>query len=267
MKPRSAAGAGLPRRLFLIVAAAAVMFLVIRALDVTLAERTVDAGRPALPSLTADPPIAAEANVFRTRPGDLSLGPDLARRRPAHPRTMATYRSLRAFPGAPPRIPHGLTADEFRSTGCNSCHERGGFSARFEAYAPVTPHPELADCLQCHTANDALTGIALPHAAPDAHCRQCHAPGPARPPYSALDWQPLAWPKLQGPDSAKPPPVIPHDLQLRSNCLSCHMGVAAPAEIRTDHPERANCRQCHLAPDSAVFNRVSGADARAGGVP
>jgi len=263
MKPRSTIGEGLPRRVFLIVAAAGVMLFVVRALKDTLAKRTVAAADSSAVQLhVPDPPIAAEANVFRTRPGDLSLGSDLARRRPAHPRTMAMYQALRAFPGAPPRIPHGLTSDEYRSTGCNTCHERGGYSVRFEAYAPVTPHPELVDCLQCHAANDALIGSALPRGDPDARCRQCHTPGAARAPYRALDWQSLVWPKLHRPDPAGPPPVIPHDLQLRSNCLSCHMGVAAVGEIRTNHPERANCRQCHWAPDSAVFVRAA---ERAGG--
>jgi hypothetical protein len=257
MNSRGTTGPGLPRRLFLIVAAAGLMLLVVRALG-DARKRKVDAAEPSAVQLLAqDAPIAAEANVFRTRPGDLALGTELARRRPAHPRTLATYRSLRAFPGAPPRIPHGLTSDEYRSTGCNTCHERGGYSVRFEAYAPVTPHPELVDCLQCHAANDALIGIALPRGDPDARCRQCHTPGAARAPYRALDWQSLGWPKLHQSDKAGPPPAIPHDLQLRSNCLSCHMGVAAVAEIRTDHPERASCRQCHWAPDSAVFVRAA----------
>ncbi len=56
---------------------------------------------------------------------------------------------------------------------------------------------------------------------------------------------------------------IPHDLQLRGNCLACHGGPAAVAEIRTAHPERANCRQCHVPADApaapgeaeAVFTR------------
>ena len=79
----------------------------------------------------ASTPISEEADVFRTGSQDLALGPDLERRRPAHPRTLATYRALRAYPGAPPRIPHGLTREEFRTASCNTCHERGGYSDRF----------------------------------------------------------------------------------------------------------------------------------------
>ena len=51
--------------------------------------------------------------------------------------------------------------------------------------------------------------------------------------------------------------MIPHDLQLRGNCLACHAGPAAVEEIRTAHPERTNCRQCHLTapPGEDVFTR------------
>lgn len=42
------------------------------------------------------------------------------------------------------------------------------------------------------------------------------------------------------------PPIIPHQLQLRENCLACHAGPSAPKEIRVTHPERVNCRQCHV---------------------
>ena len=50
-------------------------------------------------------PVAAEADVFRTTAADLAIEPDSKLRRPAHPRTLATYRNLRAYPGSPPRIP------------------------------------------------------------------------------------------------------------------------------------------------------------------
>ena len=234
----------LPGRLLKIGAAAVVMMSAVGMLDYALKRRPTSATatqivRPALP----DPPIAAEATVFRAQATDADLA--LYSRRPAHPRTLETYRALRAFPGAPPRIPHGVTMEEFRTTGCNACHERGGYSDRFEAYVPVTPHPERPDCLQCHIGNDAVMGIALPGANPDARCRQCHTPG-VKQPDVAVDWRSAAWPQTQQSAFAGAPPVIPHDLQLRENCVTCHAGAGAVAEIRTDHPQRANCRQCHV---------------------
>jgi cytochrome c-type protein NapB len=207
--------------------------------------------RVAVPSLServvapADDPIGFESMMFRTRPGMLSVEPDARRRPDAHPRTFATYRLLRSYPGAPPRVPHGLTATEFRTNRCNTCHERGGYSQRFGAYAPVNPHPEWLACLQCHATNNLLVGLPFPQASPDDACRQCHSGGPARFEEAGLDWRPAAWPSV-GVRTVIGVPAIPHDLQTRGNCLTCHMGPGSVAEIRTDHPERSNCRQCHV---------------------
>ncbi len=42
------------------------------------------------------------------------------------------------------------------------------------------------------------------------------------------------------------PPVVPHKVFMRENCVACHTGPAAREEIRTTHPERVRCRQCHV---------------------
>jgi cytochrome c-type protein NapB len=192
--------------------------------------------------------IAAEAQVFRTRPGVLAIEPVSGPRRAAHPRTLATFRVLRVYPGAPPRIPHGLTPVEYQTSACTTCHERGGYSQRFGAYVPVTPHPEMGACLQCHVGDATLMAISLPNTDPSARCLQCHSSGGARWRDSSLNWTSLAWPVLtQNVHGRSPPPPIPHDLQMRGNCLACHSGPAGVAEIQTPHPERANCRQCHVA--------------------
>jgi cytochrome c-type protein NapB len=197
-------------------------------------------------------PIAAEAEVLRTYAGVLAIPPSGARQRDAHPRTLARFRFLRAYPGAPPRIPHGFTADEFRTGACNTCHERGGYSPRFGAYVPVTPHPDMPACLQCHVGNDAVTGVTLPNQDPTTVCRQCHAPGAGRWGDATVDWRPMAWPILERRAGNHSLPSIPHALVFRTNCLACHSGPSAVAEIRTTHPERASCRQCHVEPDPAL---------------
>jgi cytochrome c-type protein NapB len=191
-------------------------------------------------------PIRAEADVFRTSSAVLAIDPASRERRAAHPRTLATYRVLRAYPGAPPRIPHGLTPAETRRGACNACHERGGYSPRFGAYVPVTPHPGFGECLQCHVGDAQLMSNPLPASDPNARCRQCHAPGARRWRDSSLTWQPMPWPVLSAATGAGVPPPIPHDLELRGNCLACHSAPSGVAEIRTKHPERANCRQCHV---------------------
>lgn len=220
--------------------------------DVTV-RRDAEPGQVAV-AMLAPPaePIAAEADVFRTRPGMTAIDPEADRQRSAIPRTLHKYQVLRAYPGAPPSIPHGFTGDEFRTGACNTCHERGGYSPRFNAYVPLTPHPEMGACLQCHVGNDELTGVSLPNTNPNTICRQCHPPNTVRRVETTLDWAPMVWPRLSPKTPNRPPPPISHDLPFRGNCLACHSGPAALKDIRTPHPERANCRQCHVAPDAGV---------------
>lgn len=201
---------------------------------------------PAPPASTVEP-IPAEAQVFRTRWGFVAAAPDERARPGARARTLAIYHRLRAFPGAPPRIPHGLTEEEYRTTRCLVCHERGGYATRFGAYAPVTPHPELTSCLQCHVPAAMSVGVALPGERSQLVCRQCHVDPDRKPPsLVSLNWVSLPWPTLGGSALPGSPPVIPHTLQFRGDCLACHAGPGAVRELRTRHPERGNCRQCHV---------------------
>jgi cytochrome c-type protein NapB len=247
MTRRDLARTALPARLGAIGVAMIVMISAIVGVQRWLRPGdSVVEGAPFIAPALPESPIAAESLVFRTRAEEFAVGPDARRRFAAHPRTLATYRRLRAFPGAPPRVPHGLTSVELRSTTCSTCHERGGYSQRFGAYAPLTPHPELVACLQCHVVDAAVAGTPLPAAGPDDRCRQCHAPDSTTSGAPVLDWRPAAWPEVSAPAIEGEPPAIPHLLQFRENCLACHAGPGAVAEIRTTHPERASCRQCHV---------------------
>jgi cytochrome c-type protein NapB len=254
------------------IIAAAIISSVWIAAVLTLGGRDIDtpAAPDALATHAAEPPIAAEAQVFRTGLGMLASSDSLRLWRPAHPRTLATWRALRAFPGAPPRIPHGLSASEYRDGACKACHERGGYSARFNAYAPVTPHPEFAQCMQCHLGDASVMGIPLPNSDPGASCNQCHRKGGARATGPATTFRAAAWPEVQGVTVGRSPPPIPHDSPMRVNCLACHAGPAAVAAIRTTHPTRANCRQCHVQRDastSAVITAVVSGSAAPVGTP
>jgi cytochrome c-type protein NapB len=144
-------------------------------------------------------------------------------------------------------VPHGLTGEEFRGLSCNICHLRGGWVARFNTYAPVTPHPEFSSCLQCHVAQDTLVGRPLPTSVDAVTCDQCHIDPDADPEtFVELDWVTVAWPETNLQAMPESPHQIPHDFQTRSNCLACHSGPGAVIDLRTDHPERVNCRQCHV---------------------
>lgn len=256
----------MPMRVFLIASAVtAIGALIIAAGRMAANRNAAPENVPVAMLAQSDEPIAAEAQVFRTRSGVLAIEPTPGPRRAAHPRTLATFRSLRAYPGAPPRIPHGLTPSEFQTGGCKTCHERGGFSQRFGAYVPVTPHPEMGACLQCHVGDAKLMAIALPNTDANARCRQCHAPGATRGTESTLNWKAMAWPQLTRSTPGRNPPPIPHALELRGNCLACHAAPAAVAEIRTSHPERANCRQCHVVGNAGTDAFVRPARHVAGG--
>lgn len=243
---------GVAARVLLIASAVVAIAAIVVAFGDATARRAAERPPTSAALFTAgEPPIAAEADVFRTHAGVLAIDPGSELRRSAHPRTLATWRNLRAYPGAPPRIPHGLTPDEFQNGGCNTCHERGGYSQRFGAYVPITPHPEMGACLQCHVGDGELMAIALPTTDPSARCRQCHTPEAGRWTEATVNWRPIAWPRLAQRSSASGPPPIPHPLEFRGNCLSCHAAPSAVQEIRTTHPERADCKQCHLRQDAA----------------
>lgn len=257
MEQRSPSGTPDLARL-LVIAAVVVIMVVVFFTFFPVTPEPPPPTHPSPPVAVAGDPIPTEAEVFRMRPEDLAIAQDVAVRPGAQPRTLAIYHSLRAYPGAPPRVPHGLTDDEFRKTLCNSCHLRGGYVERFRNYAPVTPHPEYTACLQCHVADAMRVGIALPDRITDVMCSQCHV-DPDRPPPSlvSVDWTPRAWPRLGTRAMPGSPPVIPHDLHMRGNCVACHTGPGAVREVRNTHPERANCRQCHVPAhaDEEVFVR------------
>nr|WP_290669300.1 hypothetical protein [Ardenticatena sp.] len=141
-------------------------------------------------------------------------------------RTLDTYYARRAYDGAPPWVPHAVDdAMAYGGKDCLQCHETGGYVPPMEAYAPVAPHPDLVSCTQCHVP-----------ASEEETLFQENTFMPAPPP--ALG--------NEAYDGAPPP--VPHEIvpAMRENCAACHVGPAAPPEIRTDHLERNYCLQCHV---------------------
>ncbi len=167
------------------------------------------------------PPISQEAGVFQRAEDALRIA-----REPldaSGQRKLAIFYERRAYPGAPPVIPHAVTVHiDMGGRSCLVCHEQGGYVEKFSAYAPITPHPEMHNCRQCHVpiANTSL--------------------------FQDTGWQSVEPPALGRTAIPGGPPPIPHRLQMRENCLACHGGAAAVREIRTGHPERVSCRQCHV---------------------
>ena len=138
-------------------------------------------------------------------------------------RNLNTYYERRQYPGSPPVVPH-IVPKSFSGDGskCVSCHENGGYVAELDTFAPVTPHPEKENCFQCHVpkTTDKL--------------------------FVDIDWESVNPPKLGRSYLGGSPPPVPHSLQLRDDCIACHTGSGAVAEIRVEHGSRGNCRQCHV---------------------
>ena len=218
---------------------------------VALAGQSLTAGRePArvMPVVAeATPTLPTEAGMYArvSRAAEYAAMPTEPNRR----RTLAVFYARRAYPGAPPVIPHSVDEREAFGKACLTCHGSGGFTPRFEAYAPVTPHPELISCRQCHVP-----------VAPGGEGRE-RGSGVRG---SVSDWQTIEPPRLHGSALPGSPPPIPHALQMRENCRACHAGPGAAAELRTTHPERVSCRQCHAlgAPSAEGFARALEAGGR-----
>jgi cytochrome c-type protein NapB len=145
----------------------------------------------------------------------------------------------RAFDGAPPVIPHQI--EHQSAVSCLVCHGEG--LKLGDRIATKVSHPHFANCLQCHVEQAGSIPVT------DGADRQNE---PVNEFVGVL---------RSGPGSRAmlgAPPTIPHTLQLRGDCLSCH-GLVARQGLRTTHPWLQNCLQCHAADAAAerAFSTVS----------
>lgn len=145
-------------------------------------------------------------------------------------------RSLRAYDGAPPVVPHAI--DPLRSTACMTCHGEDGNLVISGKRPPEISHPWITNCTSCHVPADGL--------------RQFTATEEAR---LFIENDFLGKESAGKGARAYPtaPPTMPHPVWMRQNCMACH-GPGRDQAIRTSHPERHNCLQCH-APDATFDNR------------
>lgn len=173
-------------------------------------------------------PVETDVNLYSNRPLsylEAATDPNVSI---AASQPLEQRQERRAFAGAPPVIPHEIADEQtVGENSCLQCHAQGGYVPQLNAYSPVVPHPEFVSCLQCHVAVNTTE------------------------PFRASDWQSTLKPTVQPPVLLGSPPLIPHGLQMRENCLACHAGPAVAEEIRVSHPERVHCQQCHLVPEAA----------------
>jgi cytochrome c-type protein NapB len=137
-------------------------------------------------------------------------------------RTLSEYYSRRQYPGSPPFIPHKVEEADLAPVECLTCHAKGGWTEELKRHTPITPHPEQVACRQCHVG---MTEAKL---------------------FVDISWASVAPPRLGRASLPGAPPPIPHELQMRGNCIACHVGPGTVATIRVEHPSRGNCRQCHV---------------------
>jgi len=143
---------------------------------------------------------------------------------------LAKRGEIRSYEGAPPIIPHKITASG--KDYCLTCHEKGivfnkdvEIWGKKELRAKITPHPQWQNCLQCHVIHEDIrvfkentfTEVSLAH-----------------PPKPQVD-----------PENPSEPPKMPHQLQNRENCTICHIKKTANAEIIPAHGEQEYCEACH----------------------
>jgi len=133
----------------------------------------------------------------------------------------------RAFDGAPPTVPHPI--DQRHAASCLACH--GQPTVIGATLVAQISHPTYSQCLQCHAASGPGPGWTSP-ARPPA----------LRLPDNDFTGAPAAAPIARAHPDA--PPVIPHPLWMRENCMSCH-GAGGSSAIKPDHGGRQSCLQCH----------------------
>jgi cytochrome c-type protein NapB len=139
-------------------------------------------------------------------------------------RTLSEYYSRRQYPGSPPFVPHKLEDNKNNEMVCLACHEKGGWTEELKRNTPLTPHPQNTSCMQCHVKPETEELFVV------------------------NNWMSVPPPRLGRSYLPGSPPPVPHDLQLRGECMACHVGPGAVTTIRVEHPSRGNCRQCHVRP-------------------
>lgn len=146
----------------------------------------------------------------------------------ATPTGFSVRAARRLYDGAPPVIPHAPLKIK-----CVACHTDTGKETPPLGFAPANPHTQTAGlysasrCEQCHVfrrQDEVLEGLL------------------AESDFQGLSQQ-FAKAERLYPGA---PPVVPHRVFMREDCISCHAGPVARTEIRCSHPQRTSCRQCHV---------------------
>lgn len=91
-----------------------------------------------------------------------------------------------------------------------------------DAGVPVMPHREIANCRQCHVAQQVVK------------------------PFRKNRFQGGGDPVRVARPSSGAPPVMPHRAFMREKCLACHGKESRGDIVHSPHPDRVRCQQCHV---------------------
>jgi hypothetical protein len=193
----------------------------------------------------------------------------------------------------PPAVPHPLEGRE----DCMMCHAAGGMMP-----VPADHSGRTNDtCTMCHTApapgakaatpGGAAKQSAVPHSIDgSSNCLMCHEPGsdlePAPADHAGRTNDTCTMchtaPAPQGGSDAgtaatdagtatapSGPPAVPHPLEGRDNCMSCHAADGGMIPVPADHAGRTNdtCTMCHTAPAGGGASPDAGTTAAPSGPP
>lgn len=161
----------------------------------------------------------------------------------ARMRSIEQRSTLRAYEGAPPVIPHPIA--DLNVQTCRACHATGLRAG--DKVSRMVSHTYLVNCTQCHVEASPPLPVDEPEPQNSFTGRFASGYGGTR-----------AW--------TGAPPVVPHTIFMRTNCVSCH-GEYGYDGWRPDHLARTNCIQCHapaaefeqLAPTFGLADRPDGA--------
>jgi cytochrome c-type protein NapB len=148
-------------------------------------------------------------------------------------RSIEERATLRAYEGAPPVIPHAIA--DLKVQTCRACHAQGLQAG--DKTARMASHTYLVNCTQCHVEGASPMLGEEPGGGPANSFAGFRSSG-----YGGT----RAW--------AGAPPVMPHTVFMRTNCVSCH-GEYGYDGWRPDHLSRTNCSQCHA--PAAEFEQLS----------
>lgn len=149
----------------------------------------------------------------------------------------------------PSAFPQVSSSNHGAALSCTTCHNPHDPSIKD---VPAIPHSieGIASCGTCHGRQGIVPKPQNHVGRTDDTCLLCHVSSPVPTPTATpFRTAPVATPTpMQVPVRTAGPPMVPHSLEGRSECLACHQSGALGAKVvPADHAGRVSnvCLLCH----------------------